>query len=107
MSRITIDQFAEVEMKVGTILEAEDVPGSDKLVKLKVDIGEERQVVAGIKKMYKPEELVDKQVIIVANLKAAKLMGIESQGMVLCADTHKGPILLAPSKEVPNGSKIK
>jgi len=104
---ISIDKFFETQLKVGNVLEAEEVEGSEKLIKMKVDIGEDRQIVAGIKQWYSPEDLVGKQIIVVANLKTAKLMGIESQGMMLCADTEDGPVFLTPSKEVPNGSKIK
>ncbi len=83
---ISIDDFMKVDLRVGKILQAERVPKSDKLVKMKIDIGAEiRQIVGGIGKAYSPEELVGRTVVVVANLKPAKLMGIESQGMVLAA----------------------
>ncbi len=100
-SRITIDEFMKVELKTGKILEAEKVKKSKKLIQLKVDIGTEtRQVLAGIAESYEPEDLVGRTVIIVANLKPAKLMGIESQGMVL-ATNNDGKILLAGFDQEP------
>ena len=100
-SQITIDEFMKVELKTGKILEAEKVKKSKKLIQLKVDIGTEtRQVLAGIAESYEPEDLVGRTVIIVANLKPAKLMGIESQGMVLAA-SNDGKILLAGFDQEP------
>ena len=105
---ISIDQFSDVELKVGTVTAAERVPKSDKLIKLAVDLGEEpRTVVAGIGKQYTPEELVGKQVVVVANLQPAKLMGVESQGMVLAASDGGTPVLLHPAAPVPNGTRVK
>lgn len=95
-------------MKVAKILEAERVPKSSKLLKLQVDIGtEQRQIVAGIGKKYSPEELVGKTIVVVANLKPAKLMGIESQGMVLAAGDKDVLGLLALSDDIPIGTKVK
>lgn len=89
--QITIDDFAKMELRVATVLTAEKVENADKLLKLGVKIGEEeRTVVAGIAKYYAPESLVGKKVVIVANLKPAKLRGIESRGMVLCASDEDG-----------------
>lgn len=104
---ITIDDFSKLELKVGTILEVEEVEGSEKLIKLKVDLGEEipRQVLAGIKKWYKAKSLIGKQVVVVANLEHRMMMGLESQGMLLAADFKK-PVLLKPSQKVPQGTKI-
>ena len=82
---ITFDQFGKVELRVAEIVAAEKIKKADKLLKLTVKAPEERTVVAGIAKHYSPEELVGKKVIIVANLKPAKLMGVTSQGMVLAA----------------------
>jgi methionyl-tRNA synthetase len=105
---ISIDQFFETELRVATVRAAEAVPKSNKLLKLTVDLGEEtRTVVAGIAKVYQPEALVGKQVVIVANLQPAKLMGVESQGMVLAADSEGHPILLHPAEEVPNGTRVR
>lgn len=106
---ISFDDFQKIELKVGTVLEAEDVEGSEKLIKLKVDLGEEepRQVLAGVKQWYKPEDFVGKQVIVVANLEPKKMMGMESNGMMLAADTEKGPIFLTVPQKVPVGTKIR
>ena len=82
---IDIDEFAHIDLRVATVVKAEAIPKAKKLLKLEVDMGERRTIVAGIASFYRPEELVGRQVIIVANLKPAKLMGIESQGMVLAA----------------------
>jgi len=88
IEEITIDEFKRVKLKVAKIITAENVKTSDKLLKLQIDLGtEQRQLVAGIAKSYKPEELIGKKILIVANLKAAKLFGIESQGMILAVDT--------------------
>jgi len=107
--RIDIKQFASVHLRVGRVLACEAVPKSEKLLRLSVDLGEEapRQVLAGIAKSYAPEDLVGTQVVVVANLKPAKLMGLESQGMVLAAtDPDGAPILLRPHKEgaLPGGT---
>jgi len=106
---ITIDKFFETELKAGTILAAERVPKSEKLIKLSVDLGEEtpRQIVAGIGLAYQPEELVGRQVAVVANLQPAKLMGVESQGMVLAASIDGKPVLLHPGTPVPAGTQVR
>ena len=100
-NQITIDEFMKVELRTGKILEAEKVKKSKKLIQLKIDIGTgTRQVLAGIAESYEPEDLIGRTVIIVANLKPAKLMGIESQGMVLAA-SNDGNILLAGFDQEP------
>ncbi len=106
---ISIDQFFAAELKVATIRAAEPVPKSNKLMKLAVDLGEEspRTIVAGIAQRYRPEDLVGKQVVVVANLQPAKLMGVESQGMVLAASEDGQPILLHPAQPVPDGTRVK
>jgi len=107
---ITIDEFARVQLKVGTILTAEKHPKADKLVKLQVDLGEAepRQIIAGIAAFYPPDTLVGRQIIVVANLHPAKLRGEISQGMLLAADTgENGMAVLMPDKAVPNGNKVK
>ena len=106
---ISIDDFAKVDLRVATVLECEKVEKSKKLLKLKLDLGEEtRQVVSGISEFYSPEDLVGKQVVIVANLKPAKLMGIESQGMILAASTPGDEELTVVTllERIANGSKI-
>ncbi len=105
---IAIDDFAKIDLRVGKIMEAEKVEKSDKLVKLQVELGDEkRQVVAGIAKHYAPEDLIGKKIILVANLKPAKLMGIESQGMVLAASDSNILTLATFEKDIPSGSKVK
>ena len=96
IEEITIDEFKRVKLKVAKIIAAENVKKSDKLLKLQIDLGgEQRQLVAGIAKSYKPEELIGKKILIVANLKAAKLFGIESQGMILAVDTpEEGKVMI-------------
>ena len=106
--RISIEEFAKVQMRVGQVLEAERVAGSRKLIKMRVDIGSEiRQVVAGIAGAYEPEALLNRKIILVANLKPAKLMGIVSDGMVLAATTGERPVLATFAEDVPNGSLLK
>ncbi|MFP4475484.1 MAG: methionine--tRNA ligase [Desulfatibacillaceae bacterium] len=104
--QIDFGTFQKVDLRVGRVLEAEKVPKSGKLLKLKVDIGEIRTVVAGIAKSYKPEELVGRQVVVVANLAPAKLMGIESQGMVLAAVDEDGPRVLGTEREAAPGTPV-
>lgn len=105
---ITIDQFSQTDLKVGTVLSAEPIPGSDKLLKLTVDLGaESRTLVAGIARQYQPDELTGRQVVIVANLQPARLMGVESQGMVLAADVDGDPVLLVPGRPVPDGTPVR
>jgi methionyl-tRNA synthetase len=107
-SAITIDDFKKVNLRVAKVLECEQVPKSDKLLKLQVEVGtEKRQIIAGIARHYKPEELVGKQVVVVFNLKPAKLMGHESQGMLLAASDNNGRLVyIAPSAEIDSGSVI-
>ena len=107
-SMITIDELMNVELRVATVRAAEEVPKSSKLVKLTVDLGDEqRTVVAGIRQQYAPEKLVGRQVVVVANLQPAKLMGIESQGMVLAASEDGKPVLLHPESAVPPGTRVR
>jgi methionyl-tRNA synthetase len=106
--QITIDEFSKIQLKTATVLSAERVPKSEKLVKLQVDLGHERrQIVAGIGKKYDPSELVGKTIVIVANLKPAKLMGIESQGMVLAAGDTDVQGLVTVLEPVASGTKVK
>ncbi len=106
--RISIEEFAKVEMRVGQILEAERIEGSRKLIKMRVDIGSEvRQVVAGIAGAYEPSSLTNRKIILVVNLKPAKLMGVLSDGMILAATAGERPILATFAEEVPNGALLK
>jgi methionine--tRNA ligase beta chain len=162
---VTIDDFAKLEFKVGTIISAEEIDGSDRLLKLQVDFGpkaveetteasepeipnelrdpsitpqdegsesaeivrndddtvdvtdtvkaieenpnEIRQILSGIKQWYKPEDLVGKQFVFITNLAPRKMMGLESQGMIMAAEGEDRPSPLMPSEKVPNGSKIR
>ncbi|HPU42172.1 MAG TPA: methionine--tRNA ligase [Acetivibrio clariflavus] len=105
---ITIEDFAKIDLRVAKVLEAEKVEGADKLLKLKLEVGEEiRQVVSGIAKHYSPDELVGKYVILVANLKPAKLKGIESQGMILAAADDKELVLATLDKAIDSGTKVR
>lgn len=107
-SVIEFADFMKVNLKVGRVIEAEPVEGSEKLMKLQVKVGDQmRQILAGIKKKYSVEDLIGRQVIVVANLKPAKLMGHESQGMLLAADDDDGQaILLQPETEAPEGANV-
>lgn len=125
---ISIDDFKKLELRVGQITSAEAVEGSEKLLKFNVNIGNEtRQILAGIRRSYSPEELLGKQVVVLANLEprvfnimaksaeggspdlagTARSRGLESQGMILCADDEGVPIILIPEREVLPGSIIK
>lgn len=105
---ITIDYFAKIDLRVATVIAAERVPKTDKLIKLQVKIGdEERTIVSGIAQHYEPENLIGKNVIVIANLKPAKLRGIESRGMVLAASDGEGNLVLADAPGIASGSKVK
>ena len=108
MANISFDEFAKLELRVGEIKSAGVVNNSDKLLKLEVSFGDEvRQVISGIAKYYKPEELIGKQFVFVINLDPRKIMGLESQAMILAADVDGEAVCLVPSKEVPTGTKIR
>jgi len=107
---ITIEEFQRIELRVATILSAERVPGTEKLLKLQIDLGSEnRQLVAGIAKHYTPEELIGKQIVVVTNLQPAVIRGIESQGMLLAASTDDSSqiALVTLQRPVPNGCRVK
>ena len=105
-SEIDLSTFKLIDLRVGKIVAAEKIPKSEKLLKLQVDVGEIRQVVAGIGRSYRPEDLIGQTIILVANLKPARLMGIESQGMVLAAEGTDGLYLLTTDPEVPPGRPV-
>jgi methionyl-tRNA synthetase len=108
--KITIDDFAKVELRVGQIQSAERIQGADKLLKLMVDIGDDvRQVLAGIATGYAPEELVGRKVVLVANLAPRKMRGLESNGMLLAASAGADgkPVLCTFAEEIPPGAKVK
>jgi len=112
---ISFDDFNKLDIRIGTILEAEKVEGADKLLKLKVDLGpsntseqpELRILVAGIAETYQPEDIIGKQIPILINLEPKKLRGIESNGMILAVDIDNKATLIHPDKKVPNGGKIR
>lgn len=108
MEQITFDEFKRMDLRVGQVLKAEKVEGTQKLVKLEVDIGmEKRQMVAGVAEIYPPETLIGKRIIVVANLKPARIRGIESQGMLLAADLEGKPIVPFFKEDVPAGTKVR
>src|SRR3954451_8827960 len=106
---ITIDDFVKVELRVATVLEAKPAPKGDKLLVLQIDLGtEKRQILAGIRQHYTPEQIVGKQIIVVANLAPRTMMGLQSQGMLLAAhDPATGKVIvLCPSEQASAGSKV-
>jgi len=104
---IDIELFRKVDLRVGVVKQAEKVIGSKKLLRLFIDIGTEvRQIIAGLAEWYKPEELVDKKVVVVVNLKPKKLMGYESQGMLLATCNQGKPLLVTVEGDAKPGSKI-
>lgn len=108
--RISIDDFAKVEMRVGEVKVAEKVKGADKLLRLEVDIGTEvRQVVAGIAEAYAPESLLGRKVVLVVNLQPRKLRGLESNGMIVAASVGEmgAPVLVGFLEDVPVGARLK
>jgi len=105
---ITIEQFQQVELRVGIVKEAAAHPNADRLLVLKVDLGtEERQIVAGIRAHYEPEALVGTQVVVVANLAPATLRGVESQGMLLAASAEGALAVVRPAAPMPAGAVVR
>jgi methionyl-tRNA synthetase len=104
---ISFQEFQKIDLRIGTIKTAETIPDTRKLIKLTVDIGEERTVVAGISGYYDEKDLIGKQVVFVANLEPITLMGVESMGMVLAAEDGSGVHLLMPDAVTAPGSKVK
>ena len=108
METISFEEFKKLEIRIGKILSAEKVEGSDKLLKLEVDFGEDRrQIIAGIAQFYAPEALIGKECPFAYNLAPRVLKGLESQGMLLCPSDNANPVLMHPDKEIPPGSIIK
>jgi methionyl-tRNA synthetase len=104
---ISFKEFKKMEMKVGTITDVEDMPDSQKLIKMKVDLGGEvRQVLAGLKNIIDPEEIKGEQYVFVTNLEPAKMMGQLSEAMILAAVEGEKVVLVKPEKEVSNGTMI-
>ena len=110
MDTIKFDEWQKLDLRIARIKNVEDIAGADKLYKLTIDVGElgERVICAGIKQHYAKEELIGKEIVIVANLEPRKMKGVESQGMLLaaCNEEHSKIILLQPEKEIEEGSKI-
>jgi methionyl-tRNA synthetase len=105
---IPYDVFAQVDLRVATVLEAREHPNANKLLLLQIQVGDVRkQIVAGIRGHYEPAALVGRQIIIVNNLEPAMLRGEESNGMLLAATDEKGVVLLRPDREMTSGSKVK
>ncbi|RLJ69763.1 tRNA-binding protein [Hydrogenivirga caldilitoris] len=103
---VGIEDFLKLDLRLAKVLEAEKVEGSDKLIKLRLSLGnEERTVVAGIAKFYSPEELVGKKILVVANLKPRKIFGIESQGMILALSNGDKMSLIVPDRDIEEGAK--
>jgi methionyl-tRNA synthetase len=104
---IEFEDFEKLDLRVAEVLSVEDHPNADKLYVLKVDLGDEqRQIVAGLKQYYKPEELKGKKLVMIANLKPIKLRGVESQGMLLAAGKDDKVAFLSPEKDMENGSVV-
>jgi len=104
---INFEEFKKMDLRVAKVMKADKIEGSDNLLKLQIDLGtEKRQIIAGIAKFYKPEDLVGKEIAIVANLEPKKVFGVESKGMLLAAESKDQVVLLVPEKEVPPGTKI-
>lgn len=104
---IGYEDFAKLELRVGKVESAEKVQGSEKLLRLEVDVGgEKRQLVAGIGKSYAPEEVVGKRIIVLTNLEPKKMMGLESQGMLLAAWDENSVVLLTADREIKEGAKV-
>ena len=105
--RISFDDFKKLDLRAARILTAERIEGSDKLVRIGIDVGEgTRTLIAGIGKAYDPALLAGREIVVVANLEPRTIMGIESNGMLLAADDN-GPVLLAPDRDVPAGAHIR
>lgn len=112
---ISFEEFKKLDLRIGKVVAVDPVEGSEKLLKLQVDLGDgERQIIAGVGQYYAPEELANRKIVVVANLEPKTMMGLESQGMLLAADTPEGPVLLMPDetrlptgRETPAGSKIR
>ena len=104
---ISIDEFKKNELRIGIVTAAERVEGSDKLLRLQIDLGEPRQILSGIGKAYAPEDLVGKRVVIIANLEPRSMMGFESQGLLLAASSTDGkPVILSIAGDVAPGTQI-
>ncbi len=108
MSNATYDDFAKLDIRVAKVIQVEKIPGKSKIIKGKIDLGtEQRDVIIGGAEFYQPEELVNRRVIVIANLEPRKIGGIESNAMLLAADLNDKPYWLTVNEDVPLGTKIK
>ena len=105
---ISFDEFKKLDLRIGKIVKAGKIEGTNKLLRLEVNLGSEtRQIVAGIAEHYAPEALTGREIVVLVNLEPRVLKGIESQGMLLAADDNGAPVLLAPDRNVPPGSTVR
>jgi len=105
---ISYEDFEKLDLRVAKILNAEKIQESNKLIKLQIDLGEEKRIiVAGISEKYQPEELIGQLIIVVANLQPKEINGIKSEGMLLAVDSKNGPVLVVPLEQVFVGEKVK
>ncbi|MFZ2664346.1 MAG: methionine--tRNA ligase subunit beta [Patescibacteria group bacterium] len=107
--QINLEDFAKLDIRAGTVLSAEEIEGSEKLLKLSVDFGDlgKKQILSGIKLWYKPEDLKGNQYIFILNIEPRKMMGLESQGMILAVDSDEKPVLLTSLEKVKDGSIVR
>jgi methionine--tRNA ligase beta chain len=108
-STIDFEDFSKIDIRIGTVVSAEELEGSEKLIKMKVDFGEmgDRQILAGIKAWCKPENLEGRQFPFIVNIETRKMMGFESQGMIMAVDSDDRVTLLLPEESVSNGAFVK
>jgi methionine--tRNA ligase beta chain len=105
---INFDDFKKLDIRIGKIISAEIVEGTEKLLRLEIDLGtEQRQIVAGIAESYLPDQIIGKEIPLLVNLEPRKIRSIESQGMILAVDVEGKPVLLQPEREVPPGSLVR
>ena len=107
-SVVTIEEFQKLDLRIGEINDASAVPGADKLIQLTINLGDEqRTAVAGIALSYRPQELVGKKVVVIANLEPATIRGVKSEAMILAAGDERNVVLLIPERDIPNGTRVK
>ncbi len=108
MKNINFEEFQKIDLRIAKVISAEKIKGSEKLLKLELDLGKEkRQIITGVSEFYQPKDLIGREIVVVANLEPKTLMGLESQGMLLAADVNGEAVLLRPDKEIPPGTKIR
>ncbi|XOB41907.1 MAG: methionine--tRNA ligase subunit beta [Candidatus Nealsonbacteria bacterium] len=108
MKNINFEEFQKIDLRIAKVISAEKIKGSEKLLKLELDLGKEkRQIITGVSEFYQPKDLIGREIVVVANLEPKTLMGLESQGMLLAADVNGEAVLLRPDKEIPPRTKIR